>query len=66
LEIPAALCETLSTLAAKRGFESVQEFVIHLLREQATPGQPENGTCGYSAHELEVIRKLLQSVGDFE
>ena len=66
LEIPAGLCEELSALAAKKGFQSVQEFVIHILREKATRGQSENGTSAYSAHELELIRKLLQGAGDLE
>ena len=60
MEIPAELCEELSALAAKKGFQSVQEFVVHVLREEATCGQAKNGTSAYSAHELELIRKLLQ------
>ena len=63
LAIPTELCEELSALAAKKGFQSVQEFVIHLLREEATRGQAENGTSAYTAHGLELIRKLLQGAG---
>ena len=59
LEIPAELCEELSALAAKKGFQSVQEFVIHILREEATRGRAKNGPSAFSAHELELIRKLL-------
>jgi len=66
LAIPTELCEELSALAAKKGFQSVQEFVIYILREEATRGQSENGTSAYSAHELELIRKLLQGAGDLE
>lgn len=60
LEIPTELCEELSALAASKGFRSVREFMIHLLRDEAARAQLENSGSGYSARELELIGKFLQ------
>ena len=65
-EIPAGLCEELTALAAKRGFESVQEFATHLLSQEATRGEAGNGPSSYSANELELIRRLLHDAEDLE
>ena len=62
LAIPTELCEDLSALAASKGFRSVQEFVIHLLRDEVARAQfqLEGSGVAYSARELELIRKFFQ------
>ena len=61
--IPGDLYEEISVLAVSKGFRSVNEFVVHLLRDEAARRRPQEPASGYSARELQLIRKLLQGVG---
>jgi hypothetical protein len=60
--IPEDLYEEISVLAISKGFRSVSEFVVHLLRDEAARRRPQEPASGYSARELQLIRKLLQGV----
>jgi len=69
LKIPRELYETLTRMIEGTGFRSVNEFVVHVLRDLAASGglheaAPPAGEL--SAKEIEVIRTRLRALGYIE
>ncbi|MBN1325793.1 CopG family transcriptional regulator [Candidatus Falkowbacteria bacterium] len=55
IKIPRSLCNTLKSVIAERGYSSVTDFVVFVLRDIMTPGLNEN--------DIEAIRLKFQELG---
>jgi metal-responsive CopG/Arc/MetJ family transcriptional regulator len=60
LKIPRPLYDKLKTIIEESGFSSVNEFVVHVLRDLVSVRQ-DKGTL--SSEEIEAIRKRLEGLG---
>ncbi len=63
LKIPAELYDNLKELIDGTGFRSVNEFVVHCLRDVASGGKLDKPAPGLSDNEVDAIRQRLRALG---
>ncbi|MBU0618589.1 MAG: ribbon-helix-helix domain-containing protein [Planctomycetes bacterium] len=63
LKIPAELYDNLKELIDGTGFRSVNEFVVHCMRDVASGGKLDRPAPGLSDAEVEAVRQRLRALG---
>jgi hypothetical protein len=69
LKIPRELYDNLSSMIGGTGFRSVNEFVVHVLRDLAASGKLHEGAAPageLSAKEIDAIRTRHRALGYIE
>lgn len=63
LKIPAELYDNLKELIEGTGFRSVNEFVVHCLRDVASGGKFDKTAPGLTEAEVEAVKERLRALG---
>jgi len=63
LKIPAELYDNLKELIDGTGFRSVNEFVVHCMRDVVSGGKLDKPGPGLSEAEVEAVRQRLRALG---
>jgi len=65
LKIPRPLYERLKEIIEGSGYRSVNEFVVHVLRDLLAES-PRNTETALTANEIEMLRRRLRNLGYLE
>jgi metal-responsive CopG/Arc/MetJ family transcriptional regulator len=65
IKIPRPLYEKLQTAISGSGFRSVNEFIVHVLRDLVSLRSDKEGKEDLTEEEIRIIRERLKNLGYF-